>query len=153
MIIRKASKNDIPSIVGLMKNLISFHAGIDHYYKPVSAYRGLAVYAQSGLKGSKKAIFVAEVHGNIIGYLFAEVRPAPFFSKERFVGAINDVCTAPMMRQRGVLKELWKHAAIWFKSRRVSYIELSVHIKNDPAIKAWKKLGFYAYRARMRKNL
>lgn len=151
--IRKAIKNDVDAILLLMKELVDFHSKIDSYYKSFTAYRGLRSYLYKSLRDENKLVLVAEKDGEIIGYFLGEIENAPFYSKERKIGIVADTAVSKSDRRQGVLKELFKNALTWFKEKGVYYLELSVHVKNQTALAAWRKFGFFEYRLRMRRKL
>jgi GNAT superfamily N-acetyltransferase len=153
MIIKKAEKQDVPAILKLIKNLIEFHRRLDLYYKKFSQYRGLRNHILNSLKDKNKIVLVAENRGRTIAYLIGAVEAAPFYSSQKKIGVVNDVCVDEKFRRRGILKKIFKKALAWFRQKSVRVIELSVDIRNRPALTAWKKMKFYEYKLKMKRDL
>lgn len=150
MAIRKAKTKDAAGVLALMKQLIDLHRGLDKYYKPFSAYRGLARYIADSAADRKKIFLVAEIDGKIKGYFLGSMEKAPFYSSENYIGVVADAAVDLKTRRQGLLKALFSVAGKWFKTMRVKYIELSVDARNLSAVRAWKKLGFKDYKLRLR---
>lgn len=151
--IRKAVKEDLGAILKLMRELVDFHYSLDSYYRPAKKFRELRGYITSAIKNPKRILLVAESDNQIIGYFLGSVEPAPVYSSEKIIGLVADACVSKEYRRQGALKKLLEEALKWFSKKSVNYIELSVDIRNEAAVLAWRNLGFQDYKLRMRKKI
>ncbi len=154
MVIRKAEKKDLNSIINLWIKQGKYHAQLDKLHARDPRSRSIITkYARSSLYSSHALLLVAEVDNKIIGFARAGLRKrSPIFRIKRY-GHIDDVYIIPAYRRRRIADHLLKECFRWFCTRGVEYAELSVHAKNTVGRNAWKKYGFKEAMIHMRKKL
>ncbi len=76
--------------------------------------------------------------------LIAFVNASVHYSKieSRYNAWINDIYVSPKFRGKGVAKNLIQEIEIWAKKRGAKEIRFGTSVKNKPALKTWKKLGY-----------
>jgi len=115
----------------------------------MEAYTGLEEYGEKDINRARKYIeelyqedpecfFVAEINGEIVGFIFCNRFWYSKFEHGR-VGAIHEIVVLPTHRHAGIGKMLIEKAIEVLKP---SKIELWVGEKNKKAIEFYEKMGF-----------
>jgi GNAT superfamily N-acetyltransferase len=108
----------------------------------------------STLEAADRQIYVAEVEGQLVGFLYAAVVPCFLpFSRVRSVGQIFAAYLDPDQRGKGLIEALEKEARGFFLRHNLAYVELHVLSKNSVGVRSWKRLGYSTFREQMRKPL
>ena len=141
MIIRLATENDVEAIAALWYELVTFHQEIGSDM-PIPAPDGQERYAQRiryGLSDSYLKTFVAEVDGQIVGYVFGSVidlLPETFVAEN--AGMIGDLFVKETHRNTGVGSALMQAMKDWFKLRDVAHYEWYVAANNKIGMDFWQ---------------
>lgn len=151
-IIREFKKEDLPVIIILSKEMADLHYQIDRYYQS-STEMNLEEDLKEWLKDKNSKIFIAEKDGQVIGYARGTIEEAPYYSRSKMVGQIDNLIINAAHRERGVGKRLFYELRNWFKKRNVQDLRLNVDSRNQIAIKFWEKMGFEKFSLRMRREL
>lgn len=115
----------------------------------MEAYTGLEEYGEKDINRARKYIeelyqedpecfFVAEINGEIVGFIFCNRFWYSKFEHGR-VGAIHEIVVLPTHRHAGIGKMLIEKA---MEELKPSKIELWVGEKNKKAIEFYEKMGF-----------
>jgi len=151
MQIRKAKLKDINQLITLAIDLLAYHQKLDSYFAPVKNLR--KVY-QKFFKGSiysgNRCVLVAEKDNNIIGYTVGELYFRPPVFKIQKIGQVSDVFVERNYRKSGIAKQFLDELFKWFKVKKIEYVEISAHIKNNIGKKAWERSGFSDFMMRQR---
>lgn len=151
--IRGFSKDDIPAIADLMRQMAGFHNSLDPEYKAGGGYPNLEEEIEGWLSNADILILVAKEKGEIVGYARISVEPAPTYLNEKKIGIIDDIFVIEDYRRKGVAEALFEKSKEWFLKKKVYSVELNVDVRNEGAIALWKKLGFSERKLRMRRRL
>lgn len=155
MIIRKAKKSDESGI-----------RNIDNFYKSMNRFIGIDMldprfkevkeaksYYMNFITGKKKWCYIVEEKDKIVGFILFNIKKREPYYKIKKVGYIDLVFVDSRYRGKGVSKLLMDKAHEIFMDEGIDYMELSVHVSNPIAYKAWKRHGFKDYRVEMFKKL
>ncbi len=115
----------------------------------MESYRGLEEYGEENIDEARRYIedlyeedpecfFVAEVKGEIVGFIFCNRFWYSKFEHSQ-VGAIHEIVVLPSHRHEGIGRKLIEEA---IRHLRPSKIELWVGEGNEKAIEFYKRLGF-----------
>ncbi len=115
----------------------------------MESYKGIEEYGEENIDKARKYIedlyeedpecfFVAEIDGEIVGFIFCNRFWYSKFEHSR-VGAIHEIVVLPSHRHEGIGKLLIDTA---IKELGAGKVELWVGEKNEKAIKFYEKLGF-----------
>ena len=155
MLIRNAKKQDIQSMLKLVKQMVDYHKAIDKYYKPYSGYnnREISDHFERLMKDRNTKIIIAQENKKVIGYLMGEIGKAPQYVLPKRIGVIFDAFIEKKYRSKGIGKKIFKELLEWFKKKKVKHIELTVDARNKIGLMAWKRFGFFDFRLKMRLDL
>lgn len=94
------------------------------------------------LLGRFACLFIAELSGDVAGFLAGRIRSLPPHFGSIHSGFISEVYIAEEHRQHGLGSRLVSIAMDWFQSQRVQRIELQVLMDNTPARRLYQQLGW-----------
>jgi ribosomal protein S18 acetylase RimI-like enzyme len=153
MMIRGLEKNDKAQLLCLLEAMVGYHRAIDRYYKQFSEYKNWDEEIDSWLKDKDTRLLAGEIDGELAGYARIAVESAPDYAAAKKIGVIYDVFVLEQYRRQGIADALCTAALEWLQKKKVKHIELSVDARNEAGIALWKKLGFFSYKLRLRKDL
>ena len=151
MEIRKAKLKDIAQIVNYGLELLKYHQSIDLYFTPdKNAKNFYQKLFRKFIYSRNSNLLVAEDCGEVIGYALGGIHPRMPIFKIKRIGSINDMFVIEEFREAGISKLFLIEMKKWFKSKKVKYVELSVHVENKIGRKVWLKYGFRDYMVKQR---
>lgn len=143
--IRRATANDIPAILPLWVEFISFHAERDPFFQQdypalTQHYRP---FVEKALASNEWLVVVAELDSQLAGYCIAtsENRWPSEYGGHHY-GFVEDMAVAAAYRRRGVAQALYNAVEHWFQQQNVDHIELNVAIANEASRAFWERQGF-----------
>lgn len=150
--VRRAVTQDAVEISRLHNALQAVHAAaLPDFFKPPSDNTFPPSTVRDLLVHPATVIFLAEVDGVAVGYLYADTMSAQETSMtyrlERLW--IHHIGVEPDHRQRGVGKALIAAAKQYARANAIQTVALSVWAFNRPAIRFFTVHGFEAYNHRM----
>ena len=143
MLIRKAQKKDIPSIVKIWSDFMKYlqNANKD-YYRVKNGDNSFSDFLHDVVEYDKdKRVFIAEQNGNIAGFILIAIEHLPEWFGNEKIGLIRYLAIKEGERERGLGKKLVLFATDWFISMNIRRIELYV-LKGIIASSFWKHLGY-----------
>lgn len=158
--IRKASVKDIPLIFGLWKSLEKEHDEMMMQKSPelkllLKRKKDVAeIYkknAKTVIASKNRIIFIAEKGGKPAGYIELAINERGYSVIK--AGIICDIFVKKEFRKLGASSKLKEEAISWFKSKKIKYITLNVHIYNKHAYSVYRKWGFSDSDIRMMKKI
>ena len=154
IILRRARPNDWLQLKELFKNIWVEHRPL--FLKIDPSFREFANKKPSKkrflekLQSQEMRLAVALDGPRLIGYSFVHIQ------KEKnpliVIGCLTQIYLLPEYRGKGIADMLWNDALVWFKKKKVDYLQLSVAINNKRAIEVYKKWGFKPFLSLMRKK-
>ena len=145
ILVRRATKADLPALGKLGALLVRQHHDFDpkRFMEPRGdPEQGYAWFLGSQLEESDVAVFVAEDHGAVIGYLYGGIEPLSWKELRDEAGFIHDVVVDPGSRGRGVATALIEAACDWFRSLGAPRVVLWTAEKNAGAQRVFAGRGF-----------
>ena len=151
MKIRKAKLKDLTQIVDCGLALLKYHHEIDSYFSPdKNAKVVYQKFFKKCIYSNKSYLLVAENQGIIVGYAVGGIYSRMAFFKIKQIGSINDMFVKEEFRNAGIARFFLVEMKKWFKYKKIKYIELSMHMKNELGRKVWLKYGFKDYMIKQR---
>ena len=146
MVIRQAHQEDIPKIVPVWRELMEFHAQRDAFYEPCDGAEGsFTAYVSENIESDNALVLVAELDGRCVGYCQCRIETYPPVFHIKQYGQISDICVLGEHRRTGVGEQLVGRAMEWFRTKRMTRIEVRRLKCNEISSKFWPKQGFIPY--------
>lgn len=147
--IRRATKQDLPHMQRLWREMMDFHAHCEPRFRPLPTPEGERAWArymrEEVLDNKDYCVFVAEADGKLIGQMIGMLRdPYPILQPGRY-GYVSDAAVDPAARRSGVGRALFEALKAWFRERGVTYLQLMVAHHNPVSQAFWRALGCTDY--------
>lgn len=145
MIIRPATRADLPAIGRLGALLVETHHNFDpeRFLAASEQTRvGYARFLGSQLDQTDTAVLVADDDGAVIGYVYVAVEGYDYLTLRGPAGILHDILVDPAHRNRGVGRLLMGAVLDYFKAHDVPRIVLSTAERNEGAQRLFASLGF-----------
>jgi len=147
LIIRKAVAADLPVLLEFEQGIIAWERPFDPTLKPGSiSYYDLGAMLQN----TNAMIMVAEIGGKVIGSGYARIDPAKPYLRHEQYAYLGFMYVLPEYRGRGINKKIIDALKEWSSTQNIKEFRLEVYADNDPAIKAYEKIGFRKHMIEMR---
>jgi len=156
MVIRQANNHDYDALCTIIDEVDCLHR--DHmphiFQKPRGSVRDRE-YILGLLADEDIGLFVAEVEGQVAGFVQVLVRDTPPWPilVPRRRAFVDSLAIRKEFRRRGVGRALMGQAHGWAVAKRAVDIELNVFEFNQPALAFYRALGYETSTRRMVKNL
>jgi ribosomal protein S18 acetylase RimI-like enzyme len=156
MHIHLALPQDVPHIVRLGKELLTFHISLDkHYYQLEENFDYLFTnWISTHINHPSQFIFVAtDNNGLIVGFISGFIKQLYPWFRIKKVGHIAYLMIDTPYQRKGIGRLLENEAYLWFKNKNVPYIEVYTDYSNDIGKKAWEKYGYLDFKKFLRKQI
>lgn len=143
--IRRAEPRDSESLGRLGAALVRLHHGFDpqRFVKAGPGIEaGYARFLADEMQKDDVAVLVAEMDGEVVGYVYAGIEPRSWKELRDEAGFVHDVLVDESARGRGVATLLVEAAADWLEERGVPRVMLWTAARNDAAQRLFERLGF-----------
>ncbi|MGI9552678.1 MAG: GNAT family N-acetyltransferase [Aurantibacter sp.] len=147
IIIRKATTDDLPSLLEFEQGIIKF----ERPYDPTLEEDPISYYDLGALIKSENAeVLVAEHNEKIVASGYAKIKRARHYLDHENYSYLGFMFTRPEFRGKGINKKIIEVLRGWSLSRGLKEIRLTVYDDNVGAIKAYEKTGFKKHLIEMR---
>ena len=138
VIIRESKESDSQAVYGLFRVIADLHKNgrPDMFPDLVSKYTVDEV--RERLSGEDNGVFVADLEGKTVGYVFCEV----IREGAGYTLYIDDLCVDPDFRRMGIARMLMDKTKEYAKTKNCAFIMLNVWEFNQSAIEFYEKYGF-----------
>ena len=140
VIIRRAVPADEPALLALTLRLGDFPVPPWRSVDEIAACDRPILLAGLHAPSPDTAVIVAEVSGEMLGFLFIVVR-IDYFTHERFA-YVEDLALAKAAEGKGLGRRLMDEAEDWARTLGFRRIGLSVWSQNDRARQFYERLGY-----------
>jgi ribosomal protein S18 acetylase RimI-like enzyme len=131
------------------------HEALPQVFQPRTGPVRTPEFLAEILSNADAALFVAEDHGRLIGFIRSSVRivpPQPGIISRRFL-SIEELAVMPSSRRQGVGQALIERVERWASELAITDLELHVWEFNTEARALYEKLGYITRRRTMGKQL
>ena len=152
--IRRAKSRDMAFIAEIWLKLAEEMAALDERVATRPEAEILwAKWSGARLRDESSCILVAEVDGNVVGYLLGHVDEAqPIYQKRRHA-LISDLYVQSDHRRQGLATKLVEEAFAFFREKEVDHVRMNVLKANEAAHAFWEKQGAADFLERLWKPL
>ena len=144
--VREATQQDIDRVVELWAEHVDFHAQCDpRFARRDGSEDGFTQHLHDQLGQSDYLLIVAEIDGEVAGFLNGELSDYPPCFAHRAHGFIENLAVSPQWQRAGLGTALVEKAMAWFSAKGVTTVEGRVLLSNPMAIAFWQKTEFEPY--------
>ncbi|MBI3160600.1 MAG: GNAT family N-acetyltransferase [Chloroflexi bacterium] len=141
--IREATAKDLPAIGHLWTEMDDFHRGLTlKLPQPADPARQWLDAFKDQL-GKAAFLWVAEINGEIEGFLLARLKRLPAYLGDVMVGEISDLYVDEEARGQKVAVRLAETAIAALKRHDIHSIEIQIMAGNHGGLAFWHKQGFH----------
>jgi len=154
--IRRATDADLAALGRLGAVLLRTHYSYDRrrFMAPGEApEEGYAWFLGTQLRDPDVGVFVAEVHGDVVGSVYAGIEPQSWKELREEAGFIHDVVVDERGRRKGLASRLLATALEWLASRGMPRVLLWTAEPNVEAQRVFSRLGFRTTMIEMTREL
>jgi len=156
VIIRRATRTDLPAIGRLGALLVKTHHDFDQkrfIAATPQTEAGYASFLGTQLEESKVVVLVALQDVQVIGYTYAGVEGRDYMSFRGPAGVLYDIVVDPERRRVGVGRLLLDATVTQLKSLGAAQVVLSTAEQNAPAQRLFASAGFRRTMVEMTRDL
>jgi ribosomal protein S18 acetylase RimI-like enzyme len=156
VLIRRATDADLPALGQLGAVLLRTHYAFDkhRFMTPgPDPEEGYAWFLGTQLRDPNVAVFVADEHGEVVGYVYAGIEPQSWKELRDEAGFIHDVVVDERGRRQGLAARLIETAMRWLASRGMPRVLLWTAEPNHAARRVFERLGFRSTMIEMTREL
>ncbi|MCK0161877.1 GNAT family N-acetyltransferase [Allomuricauda sp. F6463D] len=145
--IRKAILEDLPVLLNFEQEIVKAERPFDVTIKegPISYYD-----IKKMIQDPKSTVIVGEIKGEIVASGFAMPKVARGYLNHEFYAYLGFMYTHKDFRGLGINALLVEELKKWSLANGYKEIRLTVYNDNEPAIKAYEKVGFKKHIIEMR---
>jgi ribosomal protein S18 acetylase RimI-like enzyme len=156
IVIRPAGPADLPVLGHFGAQLMRVHHDFDtrRFLPPgTDSERGYAWFLGRQLEDKDCLVLVAELDGEVIGYVYAAVEPLSWKELRDEAGFIHDLVVAPAHRGSGAGSQLLDAATEWLRGRGMPRVMLWTAEQNVGGQRLFARHGFRRTMVEMTKEL
>jgi len=87
-------------------------------------------------------VFVAEIDGQVVGFMLCRVKRVPQYMGGVLVGELSDMWIAPSARRLGIGDKLSRLSIDWLRQQGTHSVEIQVLKDNEASWKLYDRMGF-----------
>ena len=143
--LRQAETRDLPDLGRLGGSLVRLHHAFDQrrFMAPRGDVEdGYGWFLGTQLDEKDMVVLVAEVDGQVVGYVYAGLEPMSWKELREPAGFIHDVVVDEAARGRGIATDLVEAASRWLIEHGAPRVMLWTASENPAAQRLFKRLGF-----------
>ncbi|MEX0315313.1 MAG: GNAT family N-acetyltransferase [Allomuricauda sp.] len=146
-ILREATSEDLPVLLHFEQELIKAERPFDVTIRedPVSYYD-----IGQMIPDEDSCVVVVEHDGKIVASGYAQTRRARHYLDHEYYSYLGFMFTLPEFRGKGLNSKIIRALRDWSSRKGLKEMRLTVYDGNDPAIKAYEKVGFKKHIIEMR---
>lgn len=143
--IRRATPDDLEAVGRLGAALLRAHYSFDpdrFMAAGTDAEAGYAWFLGTQLERADSLVLVADIDGEVMGYLYAGIEPRNWKELREEAGFVHDVLVHEDRRGAGLAQALMEEAVTWCRERGVPRLILWTAARNGGAQRLFERLGF-----------
>jgi diamine N-acetyltransferase len=146
LIIRKAREDELKVVQGLNQQLFEYDGVWDETLNMEWVFsEGGEKYFRDKISGKEGVCFVAEIGGEVVGYLAGGMYKPYFYRTVKKMTELENVLVKEEFRGQNIGEKLFGEFLKWSKQRGAERIAVYATAQNSRAIKFYEKVGFKTY--------
>lgn len=142
IVYRPVQDTDIPIILDMYVKLHNFFYEYGYQLPPPKDVKQAYLNSFQRTLGRFTNIWVAEIGGEVVGYILVRVKRVPEYMGGVLVGELSDMWIVPEARRLGIGDRLVRIGIEWFRELGVHSIEIQVLWENMASWGIFEKMGF-----------
>lgn len=139
---REIREEDFPFVVKMYNDLHAYFYQVGYRLPEVENVGQLWLDSYRRTLGRFSNVFVAELDGQISGFLLCRLKRLPAYNGGMLVGEISDLWTNVSVRRMGIGSKLSRLAIQWLKEQGAHSVEVQILRENEGSWKLFEQLGF-----------
>lgn len=150
LVVRKATEKDLETLRLFEQGVISAERPFDPTLKndPIRYYD-----LHEMINAPHIQILVAEVDNIVVGCGYARIERSKIFYQHAQYAYLGFMYVRPEYRGQGINRKIIQALQEWASTQNINEFRLEVYFENEPAIKAYQKIGFSKHLIEMRLGL
>ncbi len=141
VIYREATEADFPAVEAMYAKLDELLRQYTYAFPAVENVGHLWLEMFRRTLGRFSVLYVAEVEGQVVGFIVARVKRVPEYLGNVMVGELKDMWVEKPVRRLGIGEKLLRLAIEWCRAQNVYSVEAQILLGNEPIIKLVEYLG------------
>ncbi len=141
VIYREAGEADFPAVEAMYAKLDELLRQYTYAFPAVENVGHLWLEMFRRTLGRFSVLYVAEVDGQVVGFIVARLKRVPEYLGNVMVGELKDMWVEHEVRRLGIGEQLLRLAIGWCREQKVYSCEAQILMGNDPIIKLVEYLG------------
>ena len=141
VIYREASETDFPAVEAMYAKLDDLLRKYTYAFPAVENVGHLWLDMFRRTLGRFSVLFVAEVEGEVVGFIVARIKRVPEYLGGVMVGELKDMWVEKPVRRLGIGEKLLRLAIEWCRQQNVYSVEAQILLGNEPIIQLVEYLG------------
>jgi GNAT superfamily N-acetyltransferase len=138
---REATEADFPAVESMYAKLDDLLRQYTYAFPAVENVGHLWLEMFRRTLGRFSVLYVAEVEGEVSGFIVARVKRVPEYLGGVMVGELKDMWVEKPVRRLGIGEKLLRMAIEWCREQQVYSIETQILLGNEPIIQLVEYLG------------
>jgi GNAT superfamily N-acetyltransferase len=138
---REATEADFPAVEAMYAKLDALLRQYTYAFPAVENVGHLWLEMFRRTLGRFSALYVAEVEGEVVGFIVARLKRVPEYLGGVMVGELKDMWVEKSVRRLGIGEKLLRMAIEWCRSQNVYSVEAQILLGNEPIINLVEYLG------------
>jgi len=141
VVYREASEADFPAVEAMYAKLDGLLRQYTYAFPEVENVGHLWLDMFRRTLGRFSILYVAEVEGEVVGFIVARIKRVPEYLGGVMVGELKDMWVEKPVRRLGIGEVLLRMAIEWCNQQNVYSVEAQILLGNEPIIKLVEYLG------------
>lgn len=154
--IRRSKKDDIDFILEMYDDLANYHHKLDKFYRSSRQHKSAKARKDNigqKLRSRNWLTLIAELNGKKIGFFQSAIEKGKGYSIAQKQGNMYNAFILGKYRKLGAGRLMFEETLRWFKKNKIKHVIITADIRNQGALKAYKKFGFSDFQKKMRLDL
>ncbi|GAB4523899.1 MAG: hypothetical protein Fur0018_07000 [Anaerolineales bacterium] len=139
---RTAVESDFPTLVEMYAQLNTYFYGMGYRLPHPENVGQVWLDTFRRTLGRFSQVFVAEMEGEVVGFMLCRVKRVPAHMGGVLVGELSDMWIVEKARRMGIGDKLSRLALDWLRAQDVHSVEIQVLRDNEASWKLYERMGF-----------
>jgi GNAT superfamily N-acetyltransferase len=141
VVYREATEADFPAVEAMYAKLDALLRQYTYAFPAVENVGHLWLDMFRRTLGRFSILYVAEVEGEVVGFIVARLKRVPEYLGGVMVGELKDMWVEKPVRRLGIGEKLLRLAIEWCRTQNVYSVEAQILLGNEPIITLVEYLG------------